>query len=188
MVDGVNALGMLVHQMRAVGFWKDASRNFFLNGSPFYETFECADGKAVTLGAIEPQFYAELLRRLGLDDVDPGRQHRIEDWPALKTRVAARLREKTRDEWCALLEGTDACFAPVLTHDEAAAHPHAQARGLMVEVDGQRQPAPAPRLSRTPAHAPSSGIVAGQHTDAVLTELGLDATAIAALRGRRACA
>lgn len=189
MIDGVNAMSALVHQMRAVRFWRDdPARNFFLNGSPYYETFECADGKAVTLGAIEPQFYAELLRRLGLDDVDPKRQNQHEDWPALKARVAARLREKTRDEWCSLLEGSDACFAPVLSHDEAAVHPHNIARGVMVEVDGQRQPAPAPRLLRTPARAPSPGIVIGQHTDELLAELGFDTPAIAALRAQRACA
>ena len=189
MVDGVNAMGALVHQMRAVGYWRDeASTNFFLNGSPFYEVFECADGEAVSLGAIEPPFYAELLRRLGLDDVDPARQYRTEDWPALKARVAARLREKPRAEWCAVLEGSDACFAPVLSFDEAAEHPHNVARGLMVEVDGQRQPAPAPRLSRTPARRPSPGTAIGEHTDAMLAELGFDEAAIAELRERRACA
>ena len=102
--------------------------------------------------------------------------------------MAARLREKTRAHWCALLEGSDACFAPVLGLDEAAAHPHNLARGSMVEVDGRRQPAPAPRLSRTPARAPSRGAVIGEHTDAVLAELGFDAAAIAVLRQTKACA
>jgi alpha-methylacyl-CoA racemase len=189
MIDGINTMGALVHQMRAIGYWRDdAASNFFLNTSPFYEVFECADGQAVTLGAIEPPFYTELLKRLGLDDVDPARQYCTEDWPVLKARVAARLREKPRAEWCTLLEGSDACFAPVLSHDEAAVHPHNIARGLMVEVDGQRQPAPAPRLSRTPACAPSPGAVIGEHTDAVLAELGFDAAAIAALRAKKACA
>ena len=189
MIDGVNAMAALVHQMRAIGYWRDdPATNFFLNASPFYEVFECADGEHVTLGAIEPPFYAELLRRLGLDDVDPARQYRTEDWPALKARVAARLREKTRAHWCALLEGSDACFAPVLGLDEAAAHPHNLARGSMVEVDGRRPPAPAPRLSRTPARAPSRGAVIGEHTDAVLAELGFDAAAIAVLRQTKACA
>jgi alpha-methylacyl-CoA racemase len=189
MIDGVNAMSALVHQMRAIGYWRDEpAANFFLNTSPFYEVFECADGQAVTLGAIEPPFYAELLKRLGLDDVDPARQYRTEEWPALKARVAARLREKPRAEWCKLLEGSDACFAPVLSLDEAAQHPHNAARGLMVEVDGQRQPAPAPRLSRTPARAPSRGAVIGEHTDAVLGELGFDAAAVAALRETKACA
>ncbi|MBL0149561.1 MAG: CoA transferase [Ideonella sp.] len=189
MVDGIAAMGGLIQQMRAVGFWKDdAARNFFLNGSPFYEVFECADGLCVTLGAIEPPFYAELMQRLGLDDVDPKRQHRQEDWPALKARVAARLRERPRAYWCERLEGTDACFAPVLDFDEAAAHPHNAARGLFVEVSGQRQPAPAPRLSRTPARIPSAGTVLGEHTGELLAELGLGAEEIEAMRRAGACA
>lgn len=189
MIDGVAAMGMLVQQMRALRAWRDEpARNFFLNASPFYEVFECADGKCVSLGAIEPQFYAELMRRLGLDDVDLTRQHRSEDWPALKQRVAARLREKTRAEWCEHLEGSDACFAPVLDFDEAAAHPHNLARGLFVEVDGQRQPAPAPRLSRTPAREPSAGTAIGEHTDQVLVELGLSPERISALRASGAVA
>lgn len=178
MIDGVAAMGALVQQMRGIGYWRDqAEHNFFLNSSPFYEVFECADGGAVTLGAIEPAFYVELLKRLGLDDVDPAAQYDARQWPALKARVAARIREKTRDEWCQLLEGSDACFAPVLSFDEAAAHPHNRARGLFVDVDGQRQPAPAPRLARTPARSPQPGIVIGQHTAEVLAELGLPASA-----------
>ena len=189
MVDGVAAMGALVHQMRAIGYWRDdPARNFFLGSSPFYETFECADGKCVTLGAIEPAFYAELLRRLGLDDVDPARQYRSEDWTALKARVAERLRSRTRDEWCDRLEGGDACFAPVLDADEAAAHPHNRARSVFVEVDGARQAAPAPRLSRTPAGPPCSAVAPGQHTDTLLAELGLDAQAITQLRAAGGCA
>jgi alpha-methylacyl-CoA racemase len=188
-IDGVAAMGALVAQMRAIHYWSDdPARNFFLHSSPFYESFECADGRFVTLGAIEPAFYAELLRRLELDDVDPARQYRSEDWPALKARVAERIRSRTRDEWSARLEGSDACFAPVLSFDEAAAHPHNRARGLFVDVDDQRQPAPAPRLSATPANAPSSGVRIGQHTDAVLAELGLDEAAVARLRDGKACA
>jgi alpha-methylacyl-CoA racemase len=183
MIDGVSALSGLVHQMRGIGYWKDdPAKNFFLNSSPFYEVFACADGKAISLGAIEPQFYAELLRRLGLDEVDPLRQYASQDWPALKARVAARVASKTRDEWTALLEGTDVCFAPVLDFDEAAVHPHNLERGMFVTVDGQRQPAPAPRLSRTAARQPSSGIHVGEHSEAILAELGLSAEAITQLR------
>jgi len=172
MVDGVAAMSGLVHQMRHNGFWRDEpARNLFLNTSPFYEVFECADGGHITLGAIEPQFYAELLRRLGLDDVDPAGQYDHRAWPELKARVAARVKTRPRAEWQALMEGSDACFAPVLSLDEAAAHPHNAARGLFVEVEGQRQAAPAPRLSRTPARAPSAGALCGEHTDAVLAEL-----------------
>ncbi|MFT7772491.1 CaiB/BaiF CoA transferase family protein [Roseateles sp.] len=150
MVDGVGLLSSLLHSLRAAGRWSDdPAQNFFLHGSPFYDCFECADGRHVSLGALEPQFYAELLQRLGLADVDPIAQHDRGQWPALRARVAARIREKTRDEWTALLEGTNACFAPVLTLAEAPLHPHAQARGSFVQTeDGHWQPAAAPRFSR----------------------------------------
>ncbi|WP_367065181.1 CaiB/BaiF CoA-transferase family protein [Oryzisolibacter sp. LB2S] len=189
MIDGVAAMSTLVHQMRFNGFWSDdARRNLFANSSPFYEVFECADREHITLGAIEPQFYAELLRRLGLDDVNPAGQYDHRSWPALKQRVAARIKSRSRAEWQALLEGTDVCFAPVLSLAEAAEHPHNAARGLFVDVEGQRQPAPAPRLSRTPARAPSLGARCGEHTDEVLAELGLDGEALARLRAQGACA
>jgi alpha-methylacyl-CoA racemase len=151
MVDGVGLLSSLLHSMRAAGRWSDdPARNFFLHGAPFYDCFECADGRFVSLGALEPAFYAELLQRLGLDDVDPATQHDHRHWPALRERVAARIREKTRDEWTALLEGSNACFAPVLSLAEAPLHRHAQARGSFVQAeDGGWQPAPAPRFSRS---------------------------------------
>jgi alpha-methylacyl-CoA racemase len=152
MVDGVGLLSSLLHSLRAAGRWSDEpAQNFFLHSSPFYDCFECADGRFVSLGALEPAFYAELLQRLGLADADPAAQHDHHQWPALRARVAARIREKTRDEWTALLEGTDACFAPVLTLAEAPLHPHAQARRSFVAgADGQWQPAAAPRFSRHP--------------------------------------
>ena len=150
MVDGVGLLSSLLHSLRAAGRWsEDPERNFFLHSSPFYDCFECADGRHVSLGALEPQFYAEMLQRLSLTDVDPSAQHDHRQWPALRERVAARIREKTRDEWAVLLEGSNVCFAPVLTLAEAPLHPHAQARSAFIR-DTQRhwQPAPAPRFSR----------------------------------------
>jgi alpha-methylacyl-CoA racemase len=173
MVDGVAALSSLVHQRRGAGTWSNAAaRNFFLGTSPFYDVFECADGH-VSLGAIEPKFYAELLRRLGLHDVDASRQYALEDWPALRQRVAALLKTQPRARWCEKLEGSDACFAPVLSLAEAPRHPHLAARGTFVDVEGRTLPAPAPRLSRSGARTPQAGPRPGQHTDEVLRELGL---------------
>jgi alpha-methylacyl-CoA racemase len=151
MVDGVGLMSGLLHSLRAAGRWRDEpAQNFFLHSAPFYDCFECADGRFVSIGALEPQFYAELLQRLGLTDVDPVAQHDHHAWPALRERVAARIREKTRDEWAALLEGSDACVAPVLTLAEAPLHPHAQARRSFVQTaDGHWQPAAAPRFSRS---------------------------------------
>jgi len=174
MVDGVNTMATLIHSLRAQSYWRDApEQNFFLHSSPFYDTFECADGKHLSLGAIEPQFYAELLQRLGFDKVDAARQYQLRDWPELRARVAERIKTQTRDAWCALLEGTDACVAPVLSLAEAPGHPHHQARGNFVEVDGVKQPAPSPRFSRTPARYPQSPPEPGAQTQDILRELGL---------------
>ena len=173
MVDGAAMLSSLVHQRRGTGTWSDvAARNYFLGTSAFYDVFECADGY-VSLGAIEPKFYAELLSRLGLADVDASRQYAVEDWPALRARVASLLKTQPRAHWCGRLEGSDACFAPVLSLAEAPRHPHLAARGTFTEVEGRSIPTPAPRLSRTPARAPQRGPRPGEHTADVLRELGL---------------
>ena len=177
MIDGVTAMSGLIHQMRGNGFWLDKpEQNLFANSSPFYEVFECADGCYITLGAIEPQFYAELLKRLDLDDVSPADQYVCSNWPALKERVSAKIKTRTRAQWQTLLEGSDACFGAVLTLEEASQHPHNLARGLFVEVNGQRQPAPAPRLSRTPARSPTLGALCGEHTAEILAELAAKKT------------
>ena len=194
MIDGVATMSGLIHQMRSgMGYWQDdPAHNHFLNTSPFYEVFECADGKHITLGAIEPQFYALLLQKLGLTDADPKRQYKTSDWPALKARVAEVVRGKTQAQWCEELEGSDVCFAPVLSLADAPSHPHNAERQMFVdlEVDGKthRQPAPAPRFSRTPARQPVQGTKIGQDTDAVLASLGYAAGDIAALREAGACA
>ena len=194
MIDGVAAMSGLIHQMRSgMGYWKDdPAQNHFLNTSPFYEVFECADGKHITLGAIEPQFYALLLQKLGLADVDPRRQYKTADWPALKARVAETVRSKTQAQWCEELEGSDVCFAPVLSLEDAPSHPHNAQRKLFVdlEVEGktQRQPAPAPRFSRTPASQPVQGTRIGQDTDALLLSLGYGLQQIAQLRENKDCA
>ena len=172
MVDGVTAMSALIHQLRFNGTWVDhADANFFSNSSPFYEAFECSDGRFVTFGAIEPQFYATLLEKLGLTDVPAQGQYDATQWPALKARVAALVKSQPQAHWQALMEGSDACFAPVLDFAQAAQHPHNQARGLFVDVQGERQVAPAPRLSRSQARQPAPGAQIGEHTEAVLAQM-----------------
>jgi alpha-methylacyl-CoA racemase len=149
MVDGVALLTTLFHGMRAEGLWSDVpGTNVLDGGAPFYNVYETADHRYVTVGAGEPQFYAELLERIGLDGELLEHQGDQAAWPEAKRKLAAMFKTKTRDEWCELLEGTNTCFAPVLSMDEAPKHPHHIARGTFVEVDGVVQPAPAPRFSR----------------------------------------
>jgi alpha-methylacyl-CoA racemase len=155
MVDGAALLTTQLHELLAAGLWTDRRGANLLDGAaPFYSVYETADGRHLAVGALEPRFYAELLERVGLDADDLPPQLDRDGWPALRARLAARFRTRTRDEWCALLEGTDACVAPVLSLAEAPAHPHNQARATFVEVGGVTQPAPAPRFSRTPCATP----------------------------------
>ena len=150
--------------------------------------YECADGGWISLGSIEPQFYAELLDKLGLDAERFGKQNDRDLWPELSEEIAAVVRMKTRDEWDAILEGSDVCYAPVLTVDEATRHPHNVARGTFIDVGGITQPGPAPRLSRTPGEVRRPPAHAGQHTDEVLSEAGFDDDEVAALRASGAVA
>jgi len=155
MTDGTALLSAMFHGLKAAGAWAGPpGTNMLDSGAHFYDTYRCADGKYVAVGAIEPQFYAELLQRLGLDPAEFKGQHDARRWPEYKTRLAAVFASRSRDDWCALLEGSDACFAPVLDWDEAPRHPHNVARGTYLELDGVVQPAPAPRLQRTPATPP----------------------------------
>jgi alpha-methylacyl-CoA racemase len=183
MVDGVALLTTLFHGLRAEGLWSNAPGTNVLDlGTPDYNVYETADGRYITLGAGEPQFYAELLKRLDLTD-DELLQRRDDPatWTAARARLAQVFKTKTRDEWCALLEGGDVCFAPVLTFDEAPKHPHNAARQTFVEVEGVVQPAAAPRFSRTPAAPPGPPTPAGQHTEEVLVEWGFSTQAVDAL-------
>jgi alpha-methylacyl-CoA racemase len=174
MVDGVAALSSLVHQRRAAGSWSDdLEQNYFLGSAPFYDTWECADGRFISLGAIEPQFYALLMKALDIHDAPIERQLNVGDWPALRARVAQIIRSQPQAHWCTVLEGSDVCFAPVLTPAEAPQHAHLQQRQTFVDVQGHKLPAPAPRLSRSVARAPDVGPRPGEHTEAVLRELGL---------------
>ena len=173
MVDGAASLMGLFHGLQAAGAWRDArGTNLLDGGAPFYGTYETSDGKWVAIGAIEPKFFAELARRIGLDERFVAAQHDRSHWPAMREAIAGLVRGRTRAEWCARLEGTDACFAPVLTMQEAAEHPHATARGAYVQVEGMVQPAPAPRFDRSVPEAPRAAPEPGAHTVQVLAEAG----------------
>jgi alpha-methylacyl-CoA racemase len=151
MVDGASTLAAMFSGFLASGNWsEERGANVLDTGAPWYDSYETNDGKFVAIGAIEPKFYAELLRRLGVAGEALSDQNDRAGWPRLRERFAAAFRTRTRDEWCAIFEGSDACFAPVLTFHEAAAHPHALARKAHVTIGDIRQPAPAPRFSRTP--------------------------------------
>ena len=181
MVDGAAALMAMFFSMAGHGFKDARGSNMLDGGAHFYNTYETKDGKFVCVGAIEPQFYAELVEKAGLDPERFAPQMDAARWPEFKTELAAVFKTRTRDQWCAIMEGSDVCFAPVLSILEAPAHPHNRQRDTFVAVDGVTQPAPAPRFSRTrpqvrhPARAP------GQDTRAVLAELGVAAEEVDAL-------
>lgn len=169
MVDGAALLMAMVCSLRAMGQWDgEPGTNLLDGGAPFYDTYETADGGYVAVGAIEPRFHAELIRGLGLDPNQLPDQLDRSRWADTEDVVAAAVRTRTRDEWCELLEGTDACMSPVMDIEEAAAHPHLRARSTYVEAGGVLQPGPAPRLSRTPAAVAGPPPRPGQHTDEVL--------------------
>ena len=184
MTDGSALLMGMIWGMRNAGTWSDnRGTNMLDTGAHFYDTYECADGEFISIGSIEPQFYAELRRIAGLaDDRDFDAQMNPAAWPALKDRLTDLFGSKTSQEWCALMEHTDICFAPVLSMAQAPAHPHNAARGTFVKVGGDTQPAPAPRFSGTPAAAPSPEKPGGADTDAVLESIGFETDQIAHLR------
>lgn len=154
MVDGVASLMTQPHGSFAAGIMNnERGTNVTDSGAPFYDVYQCSDGKWISLGSVEKKFYAEALRVLGLEALLPDQWNRA-TWPAAKAQIAETVRIRTRDEWCRAFEGVEACFAPVLTIDEAPRHPHLRERGTYVEIDGVTQPMPAPRFSRTPADTP----------------------------------
>lgn len=154
-VDGAASLATVFYGLCAAGLWQDArGTNILDSGAPFYDVYECADGAWISVGPIEARFYAQLLEKLELRAQDVGARDDRAAWPRAKMAIASRFRTRTRDAWCALLEGSDVCFAPVLSFEEAPAHAHLKARGTFVEVDGVVQPAPAPRFGRTPPATP----------------------------------
>jgi alpha-methylacyl-CoA racemase len=177
MVDGSALLMTFFHALGAMGLFDETRRgvNLLDTGAHFYDVYACADGRYVSVGAIEPRFYAELLRITGLsDDPEFGAQMDMARWPVLKERLAGIFASRSQAEWCEVMDGTDACFAPVLTMSEAATHPHNVARGTFVDVDGLRQPSPAPRFSRTAAVLDRPPAHAGQHTREVLVDWGVE--------------
>jgi alpha-methylacyl-CoA racemase len=183
MVDGAAALMAMTYTFRTTGVWKDPrGTNFLDTGAHFYEVYETSDGGYIAVGAIEPQFYAELLRLLGLDVSDlPGQMDKTA-WPEMKRLFAAVFAMKTRDEWAARFAGTDACAAPVLSMDEAPSHPHNVHRQTFVEVAGVVQPAPVPRFSRTPGTIRRPPPRPGQGADEALADWGLDDGEVRQLR------
>jgi alpha-methylacyl-CoA racemase len=183
MVDGSAILTTMIYAFLAMGIWQDApGTNLLDTGAHFYDVYETADAKYLAVGAIEHQFYAELLQLTGLEGDDLPMQMDRSQWPAMKERFAALFKSKTRDEWQELLEGTDACAVPVLSLSEAHAHPHNQARQTFVERDGVLQPAPAPRFSRTAADLAGPPPSPGQHTEAALVDWGFSGDEVAKLR------
>ncbi len=183
MSDGAASLMTMFYGFRASGAWTEKrSDNLLDGGAHFYDTYETSDGKFVSIGSIEPQFYALLREKAGLSDAAFDAQMDKAGWPALKKKIAEVIKTKTRDEWDALMLGTDVCYAPVLTLDEAPNHPHNKARETFLTIDDVIQPAPAPRFSRTVSkvHGPAPTI--GQDNDKALADWGFDAAAIDALK------
>jgi alpha-methylacyl-CoA racemase len=187
MVDGAACLMTMFHAAQQAGTWRDErGTNLLDGGAPFYDVYETADGKHVSIGSLEPQFYAELLACTGLEAAELPAQFDREGWPALRQRLTEVFRTRTRDEWCEIMADHDVCFAPVLSMAEARQHPQQRARDSYVEVGGIEQPRPAPRFSRTDSGVQRPPADCGEHTDAVLADWGFSQREIAALRAARA--
>jgi alpha-methylacyl-CoA racemase len=172
MVDGAASLGTAIFGLRAAGIWNEnRADNILDSGAPWYDVYETADGKYISIGSIEERFFNLLLEKLDLRAPELRNRDRS-NWPRLRTVLTNAFRTRTRADWCKLMEGSDICFAPVLTMDEAPAHAHMQDRGVFCEIDGVVQPGPAPRFSRTRPEVRSAPSVVGEHTDEILAEFG----------------
>jgi alpha-methylacyl-CoA racemase len=183
MVDGAAILFSAIYGMHASGSWRDERATNLLDGAAhFYDVYETSDGKYISIGSIEPEFYVLLLAKLGLDEEVLPEQMDRSSWAAMTERFARIFKTKTRDQWCEVMDGTDVCFAPVLSISEAPEHHHAKARDAYVDVGGVRQPAPAPRFSRTPGRARPAPLTTGADGDAVLVDYGFSAKERAELR------
>ena len=175
MTDGSSLLMTMMYSMHQSGFWNLERQTNLLDGAAhFYDTYKCKDGKFISLGSIEPQFYALLCEKAELSQAEFGEQMKRETWKSKKERLCEIFLTKTRDEWCDLMEGTDVCFAPVLDMSEAPKHPHNVARKTFIELEGVTQPAPAPRFNRTENDITLPPAIAGEHSKEVLHSLGLE--------------
>ncbi len=184
MTDGSASLMAMFYGLKAAGVWKDQRRSNMLDGGAhFYDTYQCSDGKWVSIGSIEPQFYALLLEKTGARDPDFARQMDPAAWPGLREKLAALIAGKSQAEWCEIMGGSDVCFAPVLDLDAAPRHPHNVARQTFVEVAGVMQPAPAPRFSETPGAIQGPPAAIGTHNREALADWGFSAAEIDALEG-----
>ncbi len=183
MVEGSAALMHMMYAMQAQGQWRNERGSNLLDGAaPFYDTYETADGKYISVGALEPEFYQVLVKLVGLDATDTPSHTDSTDWPRLRVNLTAIFKQRTREEWCRILEGADACFAPVLSTKEAPHHPHNRARGTFFESAGVMQPAPVPRFSRTQPGIPTAPSPAGSDSRDLLLAAGYSHADIKALR------
>ncbi len=184
MSDGAASLMAMFYGFKASGAWKEERRQNLLDGGAhFYDTYQCSDGKWISIGSIEPQFYALLLEKTGITDPEFASQMDRSKWPQLREKLASAIAGKTQGEWCAIMDATDVCFAPVLDLDEAPKHPHNAARQTFVEVAGVMQPAPAPRFSATPGAIQSPPPAIGAHDREALGDWGFSIAEIDALTG-----
>ena len=190
MTDGSALLMASHHGFAADGWWDSSSRevNLLDGGAPFYSVYETSDGNHMAVGALEPQFFAALLDRLGFEPDDFPAQIERDRWEEMRDLFAGRFREKTRDEWTAVFQGSDACVAPVLSMEEAQQHPHNRERGTFVQIDGVAQPGPAPRFDNTSSQVRRSPALPGEHTDQVLADLGFSPSQVGKLKGSGAVA
>jgi alpha-methylacyl-CoA racemase len=187
MVEGSAALMHMMYAMRAQGQWADARGTNLLDGAAhFYDTYETADGKYISIGALEPEFYRQLIGLTGVDAKEFSSHTDPRYWPALREKLVTVIKQKTRAQWCAIMDGTDMCFAPVLSMGEAPHHPHNRARGSFIELAGVTQPAPTPRFSRTSPELPTPASAAGSDTSLVLRAAGYTESQIELLRERGA--
>jgi alpha-methylacyl-CoA racemase len=187
MSDGAASLMAMFYGFKGAGIWKDERRaNLLDGGAHFYDTYQCADGKWISIGSIEPQFYALLLEKTGITDPEFANQMDRSAWPSLKAKLQDVLRTKTQAEWCAIMDATDICFAPVLDLEEAPKHAHNVARETFVTIEGVVQPAPAPRFSATPGAIQGPPPKIGAHNDEALTDWGFTAAEVAALKEKGA--